>query len=394
MKRRWVWFTRQADQNNNAISVLATVETIASVGTFLLLIAFYDWGIGVFIGACLTPIFFLRSPESRKSTREYYERAVSRPHRFQLYGALTVVILVFLEAPIWTWIVMLSVGGYVGGHLFNAWYVQFDRSLRYFRAGLSHLSENYYTTLFATDITARPELFPESEKVAAIPHWETSIFSFPRPRNPVTFLLSFMATLVMIGVVLLRFAAKASALVCLPLVYLSWPSRFLNNHEEQLIWIKSQSAKSIELFRFALAITVVASLFLSIFDATKISEIQDIVSAENPARMLATLYYVTDPSHIKPWQYLSVASAVLSILLYLLMDGCRKEAIAGRRDFSWRVGIIVQGVKVRTLLLVSWLLVAGYFSLEFYYLECRIEDPLARILSYFWDEPTCAVQQR
>lgn len=389
MKRRWTWFTCQADQNDEAFSILACLETIASVSVLLFLITTYDWGAGLLIGAYVAPIFFLRSPESLKSTKEYFERAVSRQYRFQLYGIMLGVWLHSYDAPIWMWIVFIPIGALAIGHLYNAWQVQFSRSLFYFREGVSHLPRNYYKTLFVTDVTARPEMFPGSEAVDAIPHWKDSIFFFPQPRTPFTFILSAMLTLPLLGVTLLRFASKSSALIYLPLIYLSWPSRLQNDREEQLIWIKSQSAKSIELFRFLLSLSILASLFFSILDASQFLDIQRVISADNPFRVVVTLYYVTDLTNIKPWQFLSLVNATLSIVLYFLMDGCRKEANAGRQEFRWKVPVIITGQRMRTLLLILWTITTAYFTLEFYFAECNIGEPLARVLGYFWGETTC-----
>lgn len=390
MNRRWVWFSRQDDQKNSAISILACVETIASVCAFFFIIAYYDWGVRLLIGTIITPIFFLRSPESQEFTKEYYERAVERPQRFLMYGALVSLWLIYLDLPTWIILLIVPLGGVVFGHLYNSWYVQLTGSLAYFRKGLARLPQNYFSTLFATDITVRPEMFPESKGINGIPHWENSIFFFPRPRSPITFFLSVLTTLPLIGVVLLRFVAKASALTCLPLVYLSFPSLLLDNQKEQLIWIKSQSKKSIELFRLLLAVVVIISLVISVFDMPKLLSVQDVEAAENPLKMLATLYLVTDFSDIKPWQFLSVLSAVLSVVLYFFMDGCSKEAIAGRQTFSWRVNFIILGLRIRTVLLVLWILVTVYFSLKFYFAECELLDSVARFLSLFWGEQTCA----
>lgn len=390
MGKRWAWFARQSNKNEDFFSVLACVETIASVSAFLFLIATYDWAVGILISAYITPIFFLRSPESLKSTKEYFERAVNRPHRFQLYGAMVAVWMFTLNAPLWIWLLVLPPAGLAIGHLYNSWYVQFSRSLYYFKEGLRALPKNYYETLFVVDITVQPEMFPESKTVQAIPHWQASIFFFPHPRTPLTFLLSVIITLTLVAVVVLRFASKASALIYLPLIYLSWPSKLHNNKLEQQIWIKSQSAKSIELLRFFLSVSVIVFFLLSIFDASEFLNTQDVTAAENPIRFFATLYYITDISDIKPWQTLSLLAAILSIWLYFLMDGCRKEALAGREKFNWRISVIVSGQRIRTLLSISWLLISAYFTLEFYHVKCDIGETMARILSYVWGEAICS----
>lgn len=389
MNKRWVWIARQSGQNDNAISILACFEAIISVCTFLFFIAFYDWAAGLLLGAFITPIFFLRSPESERITRKYFEEAVSRSHRFVLYGSLAALLFYRLDFPFWvSAFLVIPMTGI--GHLFNSWYVQLTSSFAYLEKGLREMPENYFKTLFCTDVTSRPEMFPGSEGISAIPHWEKTIFFFPRPRNVLTFILCATMTLPLLGVVLLRFVAKASALTCLPLIYLSWPSYLLASRTEQLIWVKSQSAKSIELLRFMLAVTVVASFFLSVLDASMLLGSYRITHADNPVRMLATLYYVTDLSDVRPWQCISVVSAVLSVLIYFLMDGCRREAIAGRDEFSRRMGFIVLAQRVRTMLQVLWLFVAMYFTVEFYYFECKIEGQIALVLSYLWGFPTCA----
>ena len=72
MKRRWVWFNRQTDQDDNVFSVLACLETLASVSIGLSLAVFYDWATWVLMFSLTAPIFFLRSPDSLESTKRYY----------------------------------------------------------------------------------------------------------------------------------------------------------------------------------------------------------------------------------------------------------------------------------------------------------------------------------
>jgi hypothetical protein len=83
-----------------------------------------------------------------------------------------------------------------------------------------------------------------------------------------------------------------------------------------MIWIKSQSAKSIELFRFLFAIVVVCFFFLAIFDAVKLLSFGAFVPKDNPLGGIIGLYYVTDLSDIEPWHYASLIGASLSILIF------------------------------------------------------------------------------
>ncbi|KPN63370.1 hypothetical protein AKJ29_11915 [Aliiroseovarius crassostreae] len=296
--------------------------------------------------------------------------------------------LYHFEAPIWLWVVAVPFGGLVIGHLFNAWYVQFSRSLFYSRQGIKQLPENYYTALFVYDLTSLPEMFPGSEGIDAIPHWKHSVFFFPHPRNPLTFLLSLCWTFSLISIVVLRFMAKASALIYLPLVYLSWPSDFQTSLQKQMIWIKSQSAKSIELFKFWFACTTVLLFALSAFQAANMLDLNAILSDENPISTLVVLYYVTDLSKIMPWHYLSLSNSLLSIALYFLMDGCRKEAIAGQSAFPKRVSLIIIGTRLRSVLSIFWIAIVMFFTLKFYYLRCDISGIAAQVLGYFLGE-TC-----
>jgi hypothetical protein len=358
MHRRWVWYSYQADPSTNKFSILAFLETVGSIGAVISLAAYFDGAHWVLLASYFTPIFFLRSPESVNHTREYFVRAVNRPHRFQLYGSMVGIWLLYLNPPIWIWILFFPLT-FIIGHLYNAWYVQFTGSILNLGKGVRNLPQNYYTTLFVNDITSIPEMFPGSGNIPAIPHWKTSIFYFPPPRTPITFFLSLMITITLIGNVLLRLVAKASAWLYLPIVYLSWPSALKTNQEEQMIWIKSQSAKSIELFRFAFSIVVVGFFFLAIFDAVKLLSFGALVPKDNPLGGIIALYYVTDLSDIKPWHLASLLGAGLSILVFFLMDSCRKEAIAGRNHFPFRVSLIVLLTKLRTLVLIIWILIVS-----------------------------------
>lgn len=389
MKKRWVWISRQADPNDQVFSALACLETVACTMIFISFLFFWGWG-NWLLAILITPIFFLRSPESAVSTREYFERAVRRPHRFQLYGMLAAIVLARIDPPLWVWIIGVPIGSVGFGILFNAWYVQFSRSIIYFRQGIKCLPNNYYTALFVTDVTTTPEMFPGSAGVNAIPHWKHSIFFFPKPRNPVTFILSILWTIPLIGVIFLRFLAKASALIYLPVVYISWPANLLKDLEQQRIWIKSQSAKSIELLRFFLAFFFVAFFLLSVIDESALSTRSLFMSRENPLGIFVELYFITDFSRIMPWHYVSLISSSLSIVLYFLMDSCRKEAIAGRENFKSVIRFIILGVKLRSLLSVIWVSIAIVFTLKFYHSKCNIHEGVVyKILSYFFGD-TCA----
>jgi hypothetical protein len=389
MKRRWVWFNHQANQDENVFSVLACLETLASVCIGFSLAAFYDWAAWVLLFSLTAPVFFLRSPESLESTKRYYERAVARPHRFQLYGVLLILLLSLFNAPIWVWVIILLFGSVAFGNLFNAWYVQFNRSIRYLDKGIKLLPENYFRTLFVSDFTTKPELFPGSGDVAGVPHLSHSLLYFPPPRNPWTFILSANCTFALLGVMLLRFVSKASAWLYLPLVFLSWPSRLQADYAHQVIWIRSQSAKSIELFRFLLAILVALFFIGSILDVTNVAKLHSTISNENPIWPLITLYFVTDLSDVKPWQYLSVINAALSITLYFVMDGCRKESIAGQSEFPRRLKFIIFGTKLRTLLSLSWVLVVMFFTFDYYYSNCYFSGWLVHVLSLVLGERAC-----
>ena len=170
---------------------------------------------------------------------------------------------------------------------------------------------------------------------------------------------------------------------------MSWPSRLQTDHEHQVIWIRSQSAKSIELFRFLLAALVALFFLGSIFDAAEMANLLSVSSNENPIGTLITLYFVTDLSDVKPWHYLSVINAVLSITLYFVMDGCRKESIAGQSGFPRRLKFIIFGTKLRTLLSLSWILVVVFFTFGYYYSNCNIPEWLSRFVSVFLEEHAC-----
>jgi len=389
MKRRWVWFNHQAGKDENAFSVLACLETLASVIIGLYLAISFDWATWALLLSFVAPIFFLRSPESIESTKAYYERAVNRPHRFQLYGALLCFVLVSFNAPVWVWVIVLPFGGIAFGHLYNAWYVQFGRSFTYIDRGIKLLPENYFRTLFVTDFTTKPEMFPGSDSAEAVPRLSHSLLYFPPPRTPLTFIMSANITFALLGVMLLRFASKASAWLYLPLVFLSWPSRLQTDYEHQVIWIRSQSAKSIELFRFLLAAVVVLLFLVSILDATKAIELLPVRSQENPLGTLITLYFVTDLNRVQPWHYLTVINAALSITLYVMMDGCRKESIAGRTEFPTRLWLIIIGTRLRSLLSVFWILVVMFFTVEYYFLNCHFSGWLEYLLGLVLGAQAC-----
>lgn len=388
VEKRWVWANVMSANNGKSVSVLACFETFACAFLFLVLVIFFDFGIGLLMGSLLTPVFFLRSPSSLKETKGHFE-LIRSGLKFQMFGALCAAFLFTIEAPWWAWGFALPLG-YCGGHLFDAWFVQFMNSISHSKEGIKHLSDNYFDTLFVKDITTRPEMFPGSEEISSLPQWSHSVFYFPPPRNPITFLFSVMMTLTLFGVVLLRFSAKASALVCLPLIYVSLPSGKIVDPQERLIWIKSQSAKSIETIRLFLAASVLLSVAWSTLDLLAFSQKIDLLSDENPFSIVAMFYFVTDLKSIQPWQAISAASAVITVFLYFVMDSWRNEAIAGRNEFP-KYKMVVLGLRIRTLLTVAWFVVSLIFALKYYYFDCTFGSALTRSLFYVWGEAGCGV---
>jgi hypothetical protein len=385
--RGWTWVGSKKSVSTGEVSVLAAVEVLLASSAFWFVAVYLDSYTHIIAGIFLAPLSLLRSDESIRSVHGYYSRAEKRAHRFQLYGILTFLWLVYINPPTWIWIAVF-VNGVAIGHLYNAWYVQFMHSLIYLRKGLANLPDNFYRSMFMVDVFVEPEMFPNSEQFIAVPHWKYSLFQ-RFPRNPLYILAGLNATTALVFICIMRLFIKSTIWFYLPILYIFGHSQRLAKSEELRIWLKSQTAKIHEWARFLFA---VVTLLIAFIAAAEVDAFNDLLSAsrvgETPVSVFS-LIFVLDFHSLYPWQYLTLPSACLTVILFIWQDSLRREALAGREDFGWQPPFLVRTIRVRDLLVIGWLVIAFIYALDFWHENCKVAGWIDLILSIPFGKSNC-----
>ena len=101
---------------------------------------------------------------------------------------------------------------------------------------------------------------------------------------------------------------------------------------------------------------------------------------------------VLDFGDIRPWQYFTLPSAGLTILLVLWLDSIRKEEAAGATidALGWKITTAIFTDRVRSLLVYIWLGLALYYFAEYAYGRCLLPDWITSSLEWRFGPPTCA----
>ena len=100
---------------------------------------------------------------------------------------------------------------------------------------------------------------------------------------------------------------------------------------------------------------------------------------------------VLDFGDIRPWQYFTLPSAALTILLVLWLDSIRKEEAAGATidALGWKIRLAIRADRVRSLLVYIWLGLALYYFAEYAYGRCLLDDWMASWLEWRFGPLAC-----
>ena len=165
----------------------------------------------------------------------------------------------------------------------------------------------------------------------------------------------------------------------------------LRDGAERLIWVRALPAKFIEGIRFALAVLTLGIAFFALINAAALHALLTAAGAGETPVTVFSLFLVLDFAKMHPWQYFTLPSAVLTILLFLWLDSIRKEAAAGATIDArgWKIGTAIFADRVRSLLVYIWLALALYYFAEYAYGRCPQPDWMASWLEWHFGPLTC-----
>lgn len=202
---------------------------------------------------------------------------------------------------------------------------------------------------------------------------------------------AILIPIVFLPSLLYRYSIKSTCWLYLPLIYVAHLPGRLRDAEGRLIWVRALPAKFIEATRFGLAVLTLGIAFFALIDAAALRALLTAAGARETPVTIFSLLVVLDFGDIRPWQYFTLPSAALTILLFLLLDSIRKEEAAGATidALGWKIGTALFADRVRSLLVYSWLALALYYFAEYAYRGCLLPDWMASWLEWRFGPLTC-----
>lgn len=311
---------------------------------------------------------------------------------------LLVVVTVTAEratlTAIMTLVILLVVPGLGVGILFRSIVVRVIASLLHIHNGVGAFPKNWRRTLFHIDVLRAPELIPGLGKIK--PEYSFSgIVEKQILGGDYEFAtrigIAFLGFITFVPSLLYRYSVKSTCWLYLPLIYVAHLPKRMRDINGKLVWIRSSPAKLIEVIRLFIAAVTLAVAAAALVDATALRVILS-AAGETPVSIFSLLV-VLDFSEIRPWQYFTLPSAGLTVVLYFWLDGIRKEETAGATidALGWQISAAVFASRVRDLLVYIWLGIALYYFAEFSYHQCRLPEGMMSWMEWHFGPQCCDV---
>ena len=451
--RHFVWWSSRDSIAAEKISLLAVTEVIFSVAAYWWIAWYFDTYAHLLISILVAPLVLLRSDESVALGVEMFSRylkAGDAPLRsakgvsvvivsalaagaagwlaadwflighegwplfwratliglFALNAGLAVAVALAVTAvelvaetidraggvpePVMAFGVVLFLAF---GVLIRAVATRLLASLRHIHRGAADFPKNWRRTLFQIDLRCAPELVPgigEEESEFSLEERIDEFISGAGIGEK-----TFQATFILIFFVpslLYRYSIKSTCWLYLPLIYLAHLPGRLRGGEGRLVWTRALPAKFIEGIRFALAVLTLGIAVFALIDAAELLALLKAAGAGETPVTIFSLLVVLDFGDIRPWQYFTLPSAGLTILLVLWLDSIRKEEAAGATidALGWKITTAIFTDRVRSLLVYIWLGLALYYFAEYAYGRCLLPDWITSSLEWRFGPPTCA----
>jgi hypothetical protein len=319
-KSSFVLCSSRDSTSNGVFSILGALEVILAVTGYWVVAAWMHAQGHLFLAVLVAPLLLLRSDESITLGNSWFrgveDKATSVVNSSVNWSErISAKIPIFgktLEALIF--IAMVLVVGYILPFV-AAFLIRFVVTSRYLIPGIKSLSNNWWRTLFATDIFTVPEIMPGYSKEGPF------VFSYLLAQvrasktegtveRYVTLILASFFLVLFVPSFLYRMSIKSTAWLHWPLAYLSRPLRYANDPEEVRMRLWGDPREWLR--RVAMVVTFLGALVASVPSFST-------VKAAFPTGALSIAEYAVliDVKTLfgHPWRLAALISAVITLML-------------------------------------------------------------------------------
>ena len=264
--------------------------------------------------------------------------------------------------------------------------IRFYSALRHLPKGATFVSKNYFRILFESDITMAPDPLPDPEEI--IESWNFAKFKerMGSGRTPWVIVNFIIMAPVFILTLFMRLTLKSTAWFYLSLLFLT--SGY--NGTDKRIWMDSFATTAISKVRLALSFIATAISALIVDFPAVIAAMRLASDMELPV-VPFSLLLVLDWSALYPWQYFSLLTALLTILLYFRLDHMSKHAKVGAvyAEQGFALRSMVWADRLRSLCVIAWISLITPPTLRFFYCAEQVPDWILRGFEVFFDAGSC-----
>lgn len=232
--------------------------------------------------------------------------------------------------------------------------LRFYSTLRFLRNGIHHSIDNWRENMYFVDPFHPPSMLPYNEFLS-IEFIKSRTFDDPVMR----YMYMIFVPLVYAPAMLYRWSIKSTFWFYWPIMYVS------NIRIEQIVdsatFNNTIIEHPMEKFRLVLAMTTVAIVLAIAFSGKQIVDI----NSTDPAMLFPYLLAI-DIYSIKPWQWLQLATAAITIVLWSKawsISIAAKTAESLDIEFSWRqVRFLQTMARIRNLTTFAYLVIGLVFT--------------------------------
>ncbi|MEO0633082.1 MAG: hypothetical protein AAFY52_02990 [Pseudomonadota bacterium] len=446
-ERSWVWVASTASAQAGKLSVLACVETVAMVALYWGIALIWDTHVHLLAGLLVMPLMLFRSDESvalgvrwadglDEAIGELDEDFVALCSVFSLVAMALVVffgqplLLVFaslvalhvfclmafkylsdligafklradlrkvlfligVPAFAFSYVVFYSVGPIV---------FRFLASVKCLKAGVSQIARNWRRIILNVDCCVAPQPLPVLD--GATHPWsyeqflQDAVSDWSEARSKRTVFHLFGSAVVIaafspafLTTILFRWALKSTAWFYLPLLFLTKPF----DGGDRIIWMRSFPRTGWTLVRLVLAIVgigvALAALVVDLPAALRALQLGR--ALELPVLPLSLLV-VLDWSALRPWHYVSLPTALLTVTMFFRLDHLHRREQAGAKiaEDGWALRSMVWADRARSALAIVWLILITPPTLRFFHCAGQLPAWPARQLARLFGPEACGV---
>ena len=289
------------------------------------------------------------------------------------------------------------------GFLLRAMLTRVLASITFFWTGFRRLPLSWRQALFVTDIANAPELVPgigkEYENLT-VRSWTKEILTQNETSNSI--IAAIFLTIVFLPSLLYRYSLKSTCWLYFPFIYIATAPAPMRSAEERFKWAASQPGKRVEWVRMLLAcvtlIVFAAGIAVPMLAAERLPALLLSAGLGEVPISVFSLILVLDwgQIHLKPWQWLTLPSAAITVALFFWLDSIGRDVAAGREDPSlgWQSRVAYLLDRARTVLVIGWLLLAFAYAMQAFHEECDTDPNMQWLLDQAFGPCTAPGAQR